>query len=735
MYKRILFFITVIAFLMAFLPCAGQEIESVPDMDQDETIFDDWDYIENETGWTLTAYNGNERDVAIPSLISGKPVTELDKELFISFMNFDQVYIPAGIFVKGKGDQSEPEEEYIEETEADPDAEPEIFTFENWSYMANDTGWTLTDYLGNDRELEIPARINDKPVTQLGKELFVNFMQLEKVFIPDSVTVIGASAFLGCSSLKEIRISPYVKKIESSVFRYCTSLEQVELPFTLTSIGYASFADCIRLKSIVIPPKVTSIGESAFDNCQALTELVLSRRVSTIGGNAFRDTPWLEKQTDEFVFAGRGILIRWNGTGSRVNVPYGTVAIVDAFAGKYDLEEVVLPTSVRRIGQNAFKDAANLKHLDIPPYTTRIDANAFEGCRSLTDVELPNTVTTLGASAFRYCDGLTRFEIPRKVKSIPSRFLADCRGLTEVSIPETVEKIHAQAFEGSFKVHLKVEFDSPAQHFADENSIPNSPFYQKTEDFIYTRTEEGMLISKYIGNLYDVEVPAEINGVPVIGIADGAFQNNVNVRRVILPMTVKTIGDWAFAYMDSLEYIKIPFGLNHLGSSAFAGDGSIREIIIPRGLFEIGTDPFVRGRGTVICAASGTESERLLQEMGYELYPEDYCSVEEDMLANWAELNNSGIIGVTNNIQEPLKDFVGFDIVRIPDDVTYLTTDMLENTGNKVVLMVPPGVQAIDAGILRSRYVVIIGEPGSTAEVFARSYGLIFLLNTRVSLN
>ena len=42
----------------------------------------DWDYIENETGITLTVYRGNETDLEIPSELDEKPVTKLEKSLF-----------------------------------------------------------------------------------------------------------------------------------------------------------------------------------------------------------------------------------------------------------------------------------------------------------------------------------------------------------------------------------------------------------------------------------------------------------------------------------------------------------------------------------------------------------------------------------------------------------------------------------------------------------------------------
>ena len=145
--------------------------------------------------------------------------------------------------------------------------EPQILSSNNWSYFSNETGWTVSSYSGDKINLEIPAEINDIPVTQLGAELFMNNSKLESIQIPDSVTTIGKNAFLGCTALKEVKIPEQVKTIPEGCFRYCLSLENVELPYILTTIGKDAFSDCLALREISIPPNVTTIGQTPFAYC------------------------------------------------------------------------------------------------------------------------------------------------------------------------------------------------------------------------------------------------------------------------------------------------------------------------------------------------------------------------------------------------------------------------------------------------------------------------------------
>ncbi len=84
------------------------------------------------------------------------------------------------------------------------------------------------------------------------------------------------------------------------------------------------------------------------------------------------------------------------------------VAVADyAFAKETDIQAVILPETVERIGANAFADCTSLEEIRIPNGVTEIGENAFEGCTSLHEIVIPATVTELRAGTFRGCDTLT----------------------------------------------------------------------------------------------------------------------------------------------------------------------------------------------------------------------------------------------------------------------------------------------------------------------------------------
>ena len=147
-----------------------------------------------------------------------------------------------------------------------------------------------------------------------------------------------------------------------------------------------------------------------------------------------------------------------------------------------------------------------------------------------------------------------------------------------------------------------------------------------TKDFIYSRNDDGIQILKYLGNLIEVDIPAEIDGLPVNRINTAAFQNNQIARSVIIPDSVKTIGDWAFSYMESLEAVQMSAGLISLGADAFTGSTSLRKIIFSDKVEQIGVEPFEGIDRLIICVVPGSYAELMLGEMGYSLAGGDACN-------------------------------------------------------------------------------------------------------------
>lgn len=96
----------------------------------------------------------------------------------------------------------------------------------------------------------------------------------------------------------------------------------------------------------------------------------------------------------------------------------------------------------------------------------------------------------------------------------------------------------------------------------------------------YEETANGIVITRLQGLAGEVEVPGQIQGVPVTAIGKKAFLSRKNVRRVLLPPTVAEIGDWAFAYCDSLEQVLMPQRGICFGKAAFLECNRLRFLTV-----------------------------------------------------------------------------------------------------------------------------------------------------------
>lgn len=80
---------------------------------------------------------------------------------------------------------------------------------------------------------------------------------------------------------------------------------------------------------------------------------------------------------------------------------------------------------------------------------------------------------------------------------------------------------------------------------------------------------DSVRITRFQGLSSQVEVPGQIEGLPVKAIDRKAFLSKKNLRRISLPNTVEEIGDWAFAYCDHLTEVVIPCRKVRFGKAVF----------------------------------------------------------------------------------------------------------------------------------------------------------------------
>lgn len=118
----------------------------------------------------------------------------------------------------------------------------------------------------------------------------------------------------------------------------------------------------------------------------------------------------------------------------------------NAFKGKTNLAEALIPSTVTTIGAGAFSGCTSLVDFSLPMSVLSIGANAFDGNIQLNKIMLPNNLTSLGEYAFRGCKNFPSINIPEGITIIPTGCFYDCDGMTDIYLPENVRLIQSKAF-------------------------------------------------------------------------------------------------------------------------------------------------------------------------------------------------------------------------------------------------------------------------------------------------
>lgn len=107
-------------------------------------------------------------------------------------------------------------------------------------------------------------------------------------------------------------------------------------------------------------------------------------------------------------------------------------------------------------------------------------------------------------------------------------------------------------------------------------------FKLKNNYYTYKRVDGGYEITGYVGNTSQLIIPSRYNGLPVVGIGEGAFykrNKHKNVQQIMLPNTLKYISYNAFRDLWSLKGIYIPKSVETIEDYAFLNCKLIKNIV------------------------------------------------------------------------------------------------------------------------------------------------------------
>ena len=108
------------------------------------------------------------------------------------------------------------------------------------------------------------------------------------------------------------------------------------------------------------------------------------------------------------IYDGGVIITKYKGGQTEVTVPDEIDGVPVAEIGFYAFEaqpvtSVVLPESVKVIGEGAFIDCASLVSINLPSALTTVEMGAFAGCSALTEITVPAGVKEIKRGAFASC--------------------------------------------------------------------------------------------------------------------------------------------------------------------------------------------------------------------------------------------------------------------------------------------------------------------------------------------
>ena len=511
-------------------------------------------------------------------------------------------------------------------------------------------------------------------VTTIDPEAFAG-TNITSVTLPGTIKTIGQGAFSGCKKLTEVNFADEINAIGKQAFMGCTALKELHLN-QVANIASETFKGCTTLTTLFSNYQgIINAHSLAFDglNKGNITVQVASSLVSKYKADAFWkdfiiasnrykvDGLWYEigSTTAKLVKekGGEGNYAELTGT---ITIPkdiavegkYYTVTLIETGALQWapmtkvdlraevkvvpegfcfaasNLEEITLPESVVKIGDNAFnsctklkktKDAAgNALQLYFCPKLLSIGNDAFNGTAFET-VLFPLSLTTIGEGAFAYCKELTKVYIQENVSTIGKYAFQNCtkleymRNYALAPQPFTTDMLYGVDKD---KLEIEVQYGAlnafkTADGWKDYKftAIPEAYyFYDEEDNFIgslwfwidmVTRTAtltkdfdaESPTKNYAAFEGATIEIPEKLiygsaiygsQEITVTGIDNNAFWY-APIKKIILPETVKKIDSGAF-YYTAVEEVQLPENVASFGEFVFCECSKLKSVNLPTNL-------------------------------------------------------------------------------------------------------------------------------------------------------
>ncbi|MCR5608444.1 MAG: leucine-rich repeat protein [Lachnospiraceae bacterium] len=567
-------------------------------------------YTINEDEVTITGYNNSSESVVIPATIEGKNVAYINSNAFYECIRIKSITLPEGIKTIGSN------------------------AFYNCKSLKSVTFPSTLTSIGNYafyntliETIDIPKSVTsiDNYAIRYNKKLTaINVAEDNEVYSSvDGVLYNKAhtSIISYPAAKKKVTIAEGVTSIDYNAFSE-TEVEDITFPQTLESIAYSAFYNCVNIKNINLPKSVNNIEQFAFSNCYNLESITVDSENEIF---ISYEGVLYKKDLSEIVCVPK--------RKTSVKLIEGLKSISYASFSGTDISEIIFPTSIETIGNNAFSNCSKLKSIVLPegitsigssafyasaiesiklPSTlTQIQEEAFENCKNLKTIEIPDSVTSIGTRAFEYCYALESVKLSANINSISEGCFYNCTALKKITIPAGVTSIDRYAFYGCNNLKevvlpntlTGIRYEAFYECYALEKiDLPESLTYIDNYAFISCKTLTNVTIPKNVISIGE----SVFNGCSSLesftvdsnngyyASVDGILYNKEiteiiscpqNKSEIKIPDTVTSLN----RQLNSCKFekIEIPDTLTNLGDYAFSSCSSLKEIKIPDGITTI----------------------------------------------------------------------------------------------------------------------------------------------------
>lgn len=353
------------------------------------------------------------------------------------------------------------------------------------------------------------------------------------------------------------------------------------------------------------------------------------------------------------------------------------------------VESVMLPDTIRVIGDSAFEGCVLLSSINVFEGITEIGEKAFYLCNNLTTFNIPSTVLKIGTFAFSFTS-IKSVVFPENIEYIGSYAYHACNSLEEVeflgSVPCEIGSTLFTYTNDDYE-NLEIYYSNIPIYIPDGENNPYKEYrsHINLRDYassIYPKSVKGqtgyiIIDNILLGHINDTDTPLTYLDVPsgVTEIDDFAFYGNIRIEEIDMKEGFLKIGKYAFYNCTSVKNLYIPKSMQEIDDYAFTGffvGNNISRLYFPEGFKRVGEGAFLSSFNLKII-----EFPTTLEHIGYLAFGMGN-SLERVSFAS----NTPPEVGVyTNDVGDSFKDI--FSIVNAGKTTIYVPFETIN--GEKVV--------------------------------------------------